>query len=100
MATGRASDGSENPNLCKHRACDTVIGTESADLPLRPAVSKPHEEAGGDDRNRPSSQSEEKLLPGRRRSEMHRCEVFNLLHSSAFLFNSDALFCRDLQKSE
>lgn len=46
MATGRMSDDLENPNLCKHRACDTVIGTEPADLPLRPAVIEPREEAG------------------------------------------------------
>jgi hypothetical protein len=31
---------------------------------------------------------------------MHRCEAFNLLLSSAFLFNNDALFCRGLQKSK
>lgn len=46
MAKGRVSDDLENPDLCKHSACDTVIGTESADLPLRPAVSEPREEAG------------------------------------------------------
>lgn len=46
VATGRASDGSENPNLRKHHTCDTVIETESADLSLGPAVSEPHQEAG------------------------------------------------------
>lgn len=46
MAKGRVSDDLENPDLCKRCACDTVIGTESADLPLRPAVSEPRGEAG------------------------------------------------------
>ena len=70
MAKGRESDSLENPYLCKHRACATVVGTRPADLPLGPAINAPHEEAGEMTATDHESHYEGKmLLLGRRRSD-------------------------------
>jgi len=77
------SDDLENPDLCRHLACVTVIGTRPADLPLRPAGIDPRQEAGGMTATDHPVKTKKKLLPGRHRSGMHRCDCNKMKQPAA-----------------